>query len=64
MDAEDLEDELLALAAAKLASEENLHPCHGGKYGPRGPYNTRRSTVFFDLLLYDHSDKIFKEWFW
>ena len=60
--AEDLEDEVLALTAAKLASQEALHH-RSRKYGPRGPYNTRRSMVFFDLLLYDHSEKIFKEWF-
>ena len=61
--AEDFEDELLALAVTKLASEESQQR-RSGKYGPRGPYNTDRSKAFFDLLLYEHSDKIFKEWFW
>ena len=60
--AEDFEDELLALAVTKLASEESQQH-HSGKYGPRGPYNTDRSKAFFDLLLYEHSDKFFKEWF-
>jgi len=63
-DAEDDDEELVALLFLRLAfTEQRDRKARSGKYGRRGPYKSRKSKDFFDLMLNDFSDRWFKSWF-
>lgn len=43
--------------------EYRLQSRVGGRYGPRGPYNTERTQAFIDNLIANDSARVFKAWF-
>ena len=60
-DADDEEEELMALAVAHLALQARKH-AGAGKFGPRGAYLRQKSKDFFQLLMHGFSDRWFKAW--
>lgn len=62
-DAEDDTEELVAIMFLKLAIEDKRRQLRkGGRYGPHGRYDRKKSKDFFDLLLYEYPDRWFKGW--
>jgi hypothetical protein len=62
-DADDDEEEVVALTFLKLALDDKRErERHGTRYGRRGLYNRQKSKDFFDLMLYQYSDRWFKAW--
>ena len=63
-DADDDEEESDALAFAQLviALKQQTLVGGGGRYGVRGAYKEPKSKDFFDLLLYQFSERWFKAW--
>ena len=63
-DADDDDDETDALAFAQLvlAMKKQSFLSGGGRYGMRGEYREPKSKDFFDLLMYQFSERWFKAW--
>ena len=57
-DAQDPDEELVALAALKLAKQER----QSNKFGHRGPYDRSKSTDFLHLIIYEYSSRWFEAW--
>jgi hypothetical protein len=64
--AEEPDDYITVIAVARIAyariRQEGSEQQKTGRYGPRGPYNRVKSTDFFDLLLYQFTERQFKNW--
>lgn len=57
---EDDDDELVAIALAAIALEDRNK--RSAKYGPRGIYDREKSKDFFDLIIYNYTERQFKRW--
>lgn len=57
-------EELVALSVAQIVMQEahDLKGMNGGRYGTRGSYDRKKSKDFFNLLMYEFSDRWFKAW--
>jgi hypothetical protein len=62
-DAEEQDEELIAIAVASMACEQRCAHRFNKHYGRRGPYNQRKSEDFFRIILNVASDRTFKAWF-
>ena len=55
-------EELVALSLAQIIMQEahDLKGMNGGHYGTQGSYDRKKSKDFFNLLMYEFSDRWFK----
>ena len=58
VDAQDLEEELVALLTLKLTKQE----CRSGRYGQQGPYDQLKLHDFLELIIDKYSPRWFKAW--
>ena len=61
-DDDDEETDALAFAQLVLAMKKQSFFRGGGRYGMRGEYREPKSKDFFDLLMYQFSERWFKAW--
>lgn len=63
-DAEDLDDELIALSVLALGRDRRRKAgqLRSGRWGPRGPYNEPKVFAFLENILYYTSDRKFRAW--
>jgi hypothetical protein len=61
-DADDTDEEMFAVFVACIAQNAKKEAYHS-KYGIRGPYDEAKVCEFFENLLSQGSERLFKAWF-